>query len=176
MIDSLKHAVLMVIAMVLGDIQKQVSLIHAAVARTAQQVDTAMKGARDTLSHIVQIVDNILRSNQRVLARQLSPHIEEAMRPAYENALLIRGKGSLARRRVQSFPPSSMSMNLTLNVYQDALHTSVTNLSVQLYAGLSELILERTTIVIDEIEKAVYTRFEQLAEEVNLNIDSIYAI
>lgn len=59
-----------------------------------EMTKVAMDGTLD-------LVRKSLNSEQRELSRSIAPDVQERLRPGYDNALEVKGKGSVARQKVR---------------------------------------------------------------------------
>lgn len=75
--------------------------------RAENQADVCRKRLDAELPLILDVVSEAMAEGQRTASRVLAPSIQEQLRDTYAQALLERGKGSVARRQVSLFHNTS---------------------------------------------------------------------
>lgn len=69
-------------------------------SRAQEQADSCRQEARSALSTIMTIVGCELNAQQKTISRGIAPHVQSILLPAYDDAILETGPGSVARQQV----------------------------------------------------------------------------
>jgi hypothetical protein len=98
---------------IIGSINKLVTDIEASAAtglkdRVRSQGEACLEEAKAALKNIVEVVRETMNSEQKEVSRCLVPHIQERLSDGYHAAMEERGRGSVARQKVNRFPSKSV--------------------------------------------------------------------
>lgn len=71
--------------------------------RARGQLELALEEARIALQNTIGVVRETINTEQKEVSRCLAPHVQNQLVDGYDQAMMERGKGSVARQKVSSF-------------------------------------------------------------------------
>ncbi|GJE84682.1 nuclear GTPase SLIP-GC [Phanerochaete sordida] len=146
---SFEHATNEAIARVLKEVEE--SAAPGLKERARGQAELALEEAKVALHKTIDSVRETINDEQKEISRCLAPHVQDQLVDGYDEAMLERGRGSVARQKI-------------------VFHNYVSKIKDEIFDGAADVILARLAKAAESVGKVLDNALGDLAEKIEVSV------
>jgi hypothetical protein len=146
--------------------------------RCKTQGQLSLQDAEVAMKQLISKIKEQMSKEQKEISRCVAPHVRNELLEGYEEAILERGTGSVARQKVSSIIIHSCHhrSHSSFPSFQAKFHRYVESIKATVFSNLSNHIIERLDSAADAIQTVMDEALDSLANKVEVSISVLWEI